>query len=163
MFELIFNAVLAVILLAFLILGIQIPMRSNPADFVEAKGFPIIFSIIALLLLLWETIAQIRALKKNPDREKDPAAFEKKNAPKLIAVILMTILYIILVNTAGFVLLTFFYVFAALNILGSRRQLFNLIFSLCAVAALVLIFGRFFGVTLPRGAGFLRQISFYLY
>jgi len=31
------------------------------------------------------------------------------------------------------------------------------------VLALTLIFGRFFGIALPRGAGILKTASFYLY
>ena len=75
----------------------------------------------------------------------------------------MTVVYIVVVKTAGFVLLSALLTFTALNILESRNQVFNAVFSVIAVLILTLIFGRFFGIALPRSAGVLKAASFYLY
>lgn len=159
--EMIFNVILALVLLVFLVLGAQIPEMSNPADFVEAKGFPMVFAAIALLLLAWECVAQIR--KKQADGVGAGKKTDPKQAAKVAVVVSMTVVYILTVKYAGFIILTVLFAFAVLYLLGSQKWLFNAVFSVAATAVLVLIFGRFFSVSLPRGAGILRTISFYLY
>ena len=162
MLEMVFNGVLALVFLFFIIGGMNIPHLSRPADIVEAGGFPIVFGLIALALLVAEMIVQARNLKKGNNEAKE-APLYGPGLVKMLVVLAMTIAYILLVKTVGFTILTMVYTFAALFILGSKKPLFNVIFAVIATLVLVLIFGRFFGITLPRGVGFIKQISFYLY
>lgn len=62
MFELIFDAALAVVLLFFFIAGGRIPELSSASDFVEAKGFPVMFSMIAMVLLAADAVRMVREL-----------------------------------------------------------------------------------------------------
>lgn len=165
MFELIFNVGVAIVLLFFLIVGLQIPELSNVNDFVEAKGFPVIFSIIAMVLLAVDVISLFRKLsaEKKDGKDQAPGEFDMAKFPKILIILGMTVLYIVSVNTLGFVLLSVLFAFLSLNLLGSKRQVFNVIFSVLTVLVLTLIFGRFFAIALPRGVGILRALSFYLY
>ena len=162
MLEMIFNGVLALIFLFFIIGGTQIPRLSRPADIVEAGGFPIVFGTIGLVLLIFEVVSQAKKLRRG-ERETEEAPLYPAGAAKLLAILAMTILYVILVKTVGFAILTACYTFAALWLLGSRKPVFNAVFSVLATLVLVLIFGRFFGITLPRGAGVFKELSFWLY
>lgn len=165
MFELLFDAVLALVLLAFLILGGQIPAMSSPNDVVEARGFPMIFSVIALILLAAEMVSRIRRLRAEKAEGKAPAPgkLDMKQSYKVAIIVAMTVAYILFVKYVGFVVFSVVFAFVALNLLGSKKQLFNGIFSVAAVLLLTLIFGRFFGIGLPRGQGILKLLSFYLY
>lgn len=158
MLEVVFSGVFALILLGFAVLGLQIPNKSNPADFIEASGFPVIFACLALVLLIWDIFIQYRASKR-----ESVGGFDIKQAPKVISIITMTIAYILLVKTLGFIILSFIFMFIAINLLGSKKQWINVLFSFLTVAALVLFFGKFFGISLPRGIGILKELSFYLY
>ncbi|MBR1407643.1 MAG: tripartite tricarboxylate transporter TctB family protein [Clostridia bacterium] len=162
MLEMVFNGVLAAIFLFFIIGGTQIPRLSRPADIVEAGGFPIVFGAIGLILLIFEIISQAKKLRKG-ERETEEAPLYPAGAAKLAVILAMTIAYILLVKTAGFAILTVCYTFAALFLLGSKKPLFNAVFAVLATLVLVLIFGRFFGITLPRGVGVIKDLSFYLY
>ncbi|MCR4706402.1 MAG: tripartite tricarboxylate transporter TctB family protein [Clostridiales bacterium] len=162
MLEMVFNGVLALIFLFFIIGGANIPRLSRPADIVEAGGFPIVFGSIALILLIAETISQLKKLKKG-ERETEEAPLYGPGFVKLLIVLCMTVLYILLVKTVGFTILTVCYTFVALFILGSKKPVFNAIFAVAATLVLVLIFGRFFGISLPRGIGVIKNLSFYLY
>lgn len=163
MSELFFEGILALVFLAFLILGGQIPNMSSPNDFVEAKGFPIVFATIGLLLLALEMSGKFRRIWRNKSAEEKAPKTRWKQYLKIAAVVAMTIGYILFAKYTGFVLFAVVFAFLALNLLGSKNQVFNLIFSIVAVLLLTLIFGRFFGIILPRGQGILKALSFYLY
>ena len=162
MLELIFNGVLALIFLFFIIGGANIPHLSRPTDIVEAGGFPIVFGSIALILLIAETISQVKKLRKG-ERETEEKPLYGPGFVKMLIILGMTIAYILLVKTVGFTILTVVYIFTALFLLGSKKPVFNVIFAVLATVVLVLIFVKFFGITLPRGVGFLKELSFYLY
>lgn len=162
MLEMVFSGVFALILLGFAMLGLQIPHKSNPADFVDASGFPVIFASIALILLIWDLFAQYK-MSKTAGKEKAKSRFDMKQAPKVVIIVAMTIAYILCVKTLGFLILSFVFMFIAINLLGSKKQWVNALFSFLTIATLVLVFGRFFGIALPRGVGILKELSFYLY
>lgn len=162
MLEVVFSGIFALILLGFAILGLQIPNKSNPADFIEASGFPVIFACLALVLLIWDIFVQYQEIKTASKRES-VGGFDIKQAPKVTSIITMTIAYILLVKTLGFIILSFIFMFIAINLLGSKKQWVNVLFSFLTVVALVLFFGKFFGISLPRGIGILKGLSFYLY
>lgn len=165
MAELIFDGFLAAVLLFFLIFGLRIPAISSAGDFVEASGFPVIFSAIALILLAADMVRLVRkvASDRRAGQGQAESEFDLSKAYRVAIILAMTVLYIAAVKYAGFVLLSVGYTFAALNLLGSKKQGFNLIFAAASVLVLTLIFGRFFGIALPRGGGMLRTLSFYLY
>lgn len=165
MAELIFDGVLAAVLLFFLIFGLQIPALSSAGDLVEASGFPVIFSAIALLLLAADMVRLVRKLilDRRGGGQPEEGEFDLSKAYKVAIILAMTVLYIAAVKYAGFVLLSVGYTLTSLNLLGSKKQGFNVVFSVVSVLVLTLIFGRFFGIALPRGGGILRTLSFYLY
>lgn len=162
MLEVVFSGVFALILLGFAILGLQIPNKSNPADFIEASGFPVIFAGLALVLLIWDIFVQYQAIKMAGKRETSNG-LDIKQAPKVAVIITMTIVYILLVKTLGFIILSFIFMLIAINLLGSKKQWINVLFSFLTIVMLVLFFGKFFGISLPRGIGILKELSFYLY
>lgn len=165
MAEFIMDIVLGIVLLAFAILGSQIPQLSNPNDVVEASGFPIIFSVIGLILLAVEVIDQIKKRKKEQKNGTAPAksSFDARNAYKVAVIVAMTIVYILAAKWIGFFVFSLVFCFVSLNLLGSRNQKFNVIFTIAAVLILTIVFGRFFGIILPRGQGIFKKLSYILY
>ena len=165
MAEFIMDIVLGIVLLALAILGSQIPQLSNPNDVVEASGFPIIFSVIGLILLAVEVIDQIKKRKKEQKNGTAPAksSFDARNAYKVAVIVAMTIVYILAAKWIGFFVFSLVFCFVSLNLLGSRNQKFNVIFTTAAVLILTIVFGRFFGIILPRGQGIFKKLSYILY
>ncbi len=164
MAEFIMDIVLGIVLLAFAILGGQIPQLSSPNDIVEASGFPIIFSVIGLLLLAVEVIDQIKKKKKSGKAESvAQSSFDPRKAYKVIAIVTMTILFILTSKWIGFFTFSLVFCFVSLNLLGSRNQKFNVIFTVAVVLVLTVVFGRFFGIILPRGQWFFKKMSYLLY
>ena len=156
--ELIFNAVLGVIFLFFLVMSRQIPHQSTAADVVEASGFPMIFSVISLLLLAYSTYEVLQGKS-----ESKAVKITKEGLFRLSVVVALTIGYILALNTLSFTLVTMLFVFTCVTVIGSKRYLLNAVYAFVCTLTLTLIFGRVFMISLPRGVGFIRELSFFLY
>ncbi len=159
MIEMVFNGFLALLFVAFMIGGTQIPRLSRPTDIVEAGGFPVVFASVGLFLLIWEMIDQSR---KGGEIEKKPELYPS-GIMKLAMIVCMTIAYILLIRIVGFTVLTIVYAIISMNLLQSKKQGFNILFAVLSTLVLVIIFGRFFGISLPRGMNVFKTLSFYLY
>ena len=158
--ELAFNALLGVIFLLFFVMSRQIPHQSTAGDVVEAGGFPMIFAAIALLLLAYSTYETIKERKTLGAKT---VAFTKQGLFRLCIVVVMTIGYILAIDTLGFTIVTLLFVFFCVTVVGSKRYVINAVFSVIFTLALALVFGRLFMVPLPRGIGIIRELSFILY
>ena len=161
--ELAFNAVLGIIFLIFLVMSGQIPRQSMPADVVEAGGFPMIFSAIALILLVYSTYETLQERKKKAGIDDNAMAVTKKGIFRLCVVVGLTIAYILIIETLSFPLVTLLFLFFCVTVIGSKRYLINAVFSVVFALGLTLIFGRLFMIPLPRGIGIIRELSFILY
>lgn len=161
MIEMVFNGFLALLFLAFMIGGTQIPRLSRPTDIVEAGGFPVVFALVGLFLLIWEIIDQSRK-KGSASKEAKPELYSF-GILKLAMIVCMTIAYILLIRIVGFTVLTIVYIIISMNLLQSKKQGFNILFAVLSTLVLVIIFGRFFGISLPRGINVFKTLSFYLY
>jgi hypothetical protein len=156
--ELIFNAVLGIIFLFFLVMSRQIPHQSTAADVVEASGFPMMFSAISLLLLAYSTYEFLRGKS-----ETKTVTVTKEGLFRVSVVVAMTIGYILTINALSFTLVTLLFVFFCVTVIGSKRYLLNAVYAVVCTLALTLIFGRVFMISLPRGIGIIRELSFILY
>jgi len=162
--ELVFNAVLGIIFLLFFVLSTQIPHRSTSADVVEASGFPMVFSVIALFLLAYSTYETLKERKNTTSgKPKETIKLTKEGLVRLSVVVVMTIGYIFTVNTLSFTLVTLVFLFFCVTVIGSNRYLLNAVFSLISTLTLTLLFGRLFMISLPRGVGIIREFTFFLY
>lgn len=159
-----FNAVLGLILIGFLVGSQSIPVKEVNSDIVGASGFPAIFSIIGLFLLLGIVLQDYYKNKNRKDEnKKDKIIVNKEKLIRLFTVIILLILYTALVEKLGFVIINLIFVFFCIRTLGSKKWKFNLLFSVILTTVLLIIFGKIFVVSLPRGIGILRELSFYLY
>ena len=114
----------------------------------------IILCLFFMALILW-------------DQVKKPKEQNKSLTPKGLRVIALNValfgLYLFFMNVIGFILTTFFYGTVAIRTLGYKSIKRSVIFMLILTALITLIFGRVFYVSLPRGLGILRQLSYLAY
>jgi len=160
--EFVFFGFLAVVLIVYLGLAIQIPHQSVPADMIEANGFPILISVVALVLLAFATAEALK--KRRADAaagvEKEGITLSKNAVTRLIIVVGMIVFYIFAVRTLGFITTMAVFLFGCTTAMGSRRYVFNLIFAAALSISLTLVFGRLFMIMIPRGVGIFRELSF---
>jgi putative tricarboxylic transport membrane protein len=162
MAELIFNAVLGVVLLGYLIMGLVMRKFDDSTDILGAGGFPVIIAAIGLVVLAIITIKHIRS---RDGKQVAIPMFDLKSADGRAALLNLVLLasYIGLLDVLGFTLDTLVYLPVAALAMGYRKKLNIAIFTVIMTIVMVVAFGKFFFVPLPRGIGFLRELSYLLY
>jgi hypothetical protein len=164
MMELVFNGFVGIILLVFLVGSFFIHNDSVASDVLMPQGFPLIFSIVGLILLGASTAGMLlRKKETNTDKKNEAVRLNREGGKRTGLVILLLFLYIVLINYTGFILITLFFIFLSLFAIGYRNRKMALVFAVLLTAMLVIVFGKVFFIALPRGAGILRELSFYIY
>lgn len=157
--ELIFSLILGVILLFGLGTALRIPTRTVGTDILKAGGFPIGIIVLSLVALGFLMAYHIRGCK----REGKSPFTGQGMPPKVIATAAMICVYAALMNVIGFTLSTLVFTLANPLIMGYKKHRVLVLFSVLLTAVVVLVFGKVFFIPLPRGLGFLRELSYYIY
>ena len=82
-----------------------------------------------------------------------------------LLVVIISVLggYVGVLDFLGFAVSTALYLFAAAASIGYRKWLLLTVFSTATAAVMTGVFGALFFVPLPRGVGFLRELSYLVY
>jgi len=165
--ELIFDVFLICVFAAFFFLSGNISEVTIANDNLGSRGFPRMIAIVAIVLLAFSIAFRIRLLFKQRRSEQQSneakIGIAKNLYMRLFAIILLLFFYIVFLKQLGFVLETLLFIYLCLVIMGERNHLRSALFSVAFTALLVIIFGRVFFIALPRGIGFLREVSYYLF
>ncbi len=158
--EIIFNILIGLGILFYLVQAVQLPTTDNPADVLGAGGFPIVIGIIALVGLAMITIRVVK--------EKHKVAIPMLNLRSIdgrmvFINVLLLAGYVGLLDVIGFVLATFAYLVAAPLSMGYRKPVVITIFASVTTAVMVVVFGIVFYVPLPRGVELFRDLSYLIY
>jgi len=157
--ELLFEIFLAVVLIFFMSQMAVLVEKPVAGDVLNAKGFPLIVAGLALVLL--SAVAVRHVLKC---RKEGKAVFADVMLPKSVLTVSGSLLcYILLLPRIGFIICTLVYTFVNTLILGYKNKKVALIFAIVVTVCFTLVFGRLFYVPLPRGAGLLKEWSYYIY
>ena len=121
---------------------------------IEAIRYPIFFSVIAIIMIIWNLYMSVREFRQVYNAEGD----EKKKwdcslglSKKKLSVIGATLLYVILIPVLGYCVSTFLYLVGMVVFLGERRPVKIVLYSLIMTGFLYLIFGRWLMIRLPTG------------
>lgn len=158
--ELIFNCLMGLGIVFFLVQAFSLPLSDNPSDILGAGGFPIILGILGLIVLAVITVRVVRqkATVKIPLFEL--GSLDGRAVALNVALLFA---YILVQDVVGFILSTLLYVPAAGWFIGYRKVPLLAIYAAAVTAALTLVFGILFVVPLPRGIGPLRELSYMIY
>jgi hypothetical protein len=130
-------------------------------DYCGAGGFPRLVIALALLLLIYDSVMTLKKLKST-EKSGEPV-FEKRGMKQLLTGVILLGLYVLVVEVLGYIVSTVFFTFLLIKSMNYKNNLKATVFTVVFVAALVIVFGHIFDTQLPRGVGFLKEISFYLY
>ena len=162
--QLIFSAVVGIILMVFLVGSFTIDNTTTASDVLRPQGFPLIFAIIGLFLLALDTVGTIRKIIAAKSKEKESTeVFNKEGYKRTGLTVLLLLLYIVLVDVIGFIITTFLFVFAAAWVIGYKKWKVLGIFTIALTVMMVVVFGNIFAIPLPRGVGIFRELSFFIY
>ena len=158
--EMIFNIVMGVFILFYLVLSFLLKKESLTGDALGAGGFPIILGVIGLAILVLITVKIVKEKTKIPI----PLLNLKSVEGKVLALnIVILSAYLLLMDIIGFALSTLLFLFGSARGLGYKKTVVLSLFSLLLTGILVVTFGKFFFVPLPRGIGIFRELSYFIY
>jgi hypothetical protein len=128
-------------------------------DVLKAGGFPIgviALSLIVLAILITQYVLQHKKGGK-------PIFAGPGIQPKVIATAAVIGVYAALINIIGFIFSTLVFTFVNPLIMGYKNYRLLAFFSVLLTVVIILVFGKVFYIPLPRGLGFLRELSYYIY
>mgnify|MGYP004481992791 CR=1 FL=1 len=164
--ELIFDLVLIGILCFFFGTSFLIGEGADRrGDILGSVGFPRIIILCAFLLLVIQVVNLLRNMKKGQTsaNEMSKKPREKTGYIRMVSCMFLILIYILAMQYVGYALATLLFVLALGKIIGYRKNGKLLLFSVVISVALVAVFGTLFSITLPRGLGLLKELSFYWY
>ncbi len=159
--ELLFNGFIGLVLLIFFMESRKIEEITISSDKIGASGFPQIIIAVSFILLIYISYKYIQDRKK--DGSKSNLSFKDSGFKTMIISIGLLAAYIFTMNIIGFILGTFIFSILASRIMKYDERLKILIFSSVLTVSITLIFGKLFFVSLPRGIGILREMSYLIY
>lgn len=159
--ELVFNGVLLMVLIIFFIASTNFSDVSVSSDKLGASGFPQIIIAISILLLAYITYTKIKEMKAGGEKEKFD--FKDEGFKRMVLSIVLLTVYIFSMNTIGFIVGTFLFSVLVIRAMDYKESMKTIMFSLALTLAVTLIFGKVFYVSLPRGIGVLRELSYLIY
>jgi hypothetical protein len=158
--ELIFNGLMGLGILLFLVQALFLPPSDNPADILGAGGFPVILGVLGLIVLAAVTVRVVRARTRVAIPMFDLGSVDGRS---LALNVVLLFVYMMVQDVVGFVVSTLLYLLAAGWTIGYRKPLRLAIYAAAVTAALLVVFGVLFVVPLPRGSGQLRELSYLIY
>ncbi len=160
MAELIFNTALAGFLLIMLFYSKTFRTDTVDGDLLKSGGFPALLIIIGICILAVIIIRQIKDRSGNNNKIIDISTRSGKAV--LINILILTA-YISVLNTAGYAVSTLLFTFFAASAMGYKKYRLLIVYAAAVTVIFIIVFGRIFYVPLPRGTGFLRELSYYIY
>jgi putative tricarboxylic transport membrane protein len=158
--EMIFNIMMGMFILFYLVLAFLLKKESLTGDALGAGGFPMILGVIGLAILVFITAKVFKDKTKIPI----PMLRLKSVEGKLLALnIVIFSAYLLLMDVIGFALSTLLFLFGSARGMGYKKTVLLSLFSLLLTVVLVFTFGKLFFVPLPRGIGIFRELSYFIY
>ena len=111
----------------------------------ESAAFP---KVIALILMILSTILMIQTFRKKSVKERK---VEETIPKKTIFTVIVSIIYILMINIGGFLLMTPIYLFIIITGLGYRNKKIAIIISLATTIVIYSVFKIILGVPIPKG------------
>ncbi|RKL66460.1 hypothetical protein CR203_14250 [Salipaludibacillus neizhouensis] len=164
----IFYSIVIVFAMIFLTMTPQIKI-TNASFIIGPKTWP--YTLLILLLVLGaygiissffksKKIQETEATEDNEDNEPERRLF-KLSIP--IVCLITVILYVLLLSVFGFILSSLIFLYGLSFLLGEKKQLNAIIFSIATTTVFVFLFPVLLSIPLPRGMGVFRHFSLLFY
>ncbi len=158
--ELVFNSLLGLGIVFYLVQAFSLPPTDNPTDVLGAGGLPIILGILGLVVLAAITV---RVMREKTTVKIPMFDLRSLDGRSLALNVLLLFAYMMLLEVVGFIISTLLYLPVACWFIGYRKPLTLAVFTVAVTTAFTVVFGILFVVPLPRGAGLLRELSYMIY
>ena len=132
-------------------------------DVLGAAGFPKAIIVLAFLLTAFSLYGAFRKfMEKSQKASAKHSHIEELNI-QFIGVLVAIVVFIFATDVAGFVLSSFALAIAIMLLLGQKKLSKVALIALGVSCIFTLVFGKILHVPLPRGMGFVQELSFLIY
>jgi hypothetical protein len=123
-------------------------LRASPGPDVGGSFYPRIL-VYATLILSIKLL--YNALKREGKDSEQLFDFENGGFRKVISVIIISVIYLYLLDIIGFLLLTPFYLFLLLTIIEAKNLTYRLLISILTTVIVMYVFQNFLNIPFPSG------------
>lgn len=129
----------------------------------SAGAFPMVCAAAMLITGLMSLAKTARAKLALEGGETLLQQFSRRLAPpQLVLFAVLITIYMLLLERLGFLVSSYLFLASAMQLLGSRRTLLNLLVSAVTLAAIYVVFQTAFSVVLPSGTWLAPYLPEYL-
>jgi putative tricarboxylic transport membrane protein len=160
---------IVIALASFFLMSTSQIHSANNTTVLGPKTWPYIVLILMLVLAIMgviktfitsKKVAGEQAVETSEAEEPEKRIF---NIPMSLVSILSIILYAVGLYFLGFIISSILFLYLLTQVLGSKKQLFTILFSVIMTAFFVGLFSILLEVPLPRGIGIFRAFSILFY
>jgi putative tricarboxylic transport membrane protein len=112
-------------------------------------GFLFFWTTVVMAILSATVV--LRSLRKRPSEEAQGPAFGRKNVTKIVLVLISLLLYALLMERLGFLIVTLIFFIFLLVVVEKKRWSFAVLVSLIVTAVSYLVFEKALQSQLPKG------------
>ena len=159
--SILFSLALLIICLYFLLNSISLE-DLRAVDPIGAAGIPTFILFFLVVLLTNSLIAEIVKYRKHSEQADDKPIINKATL-KIAGLIVGIVIFILVLNKAGFLLSSLFLTPILLLILGAQGKIQIISFSLIIPIYFAFLFGNVLSIPLPKGIGLFFEISNFFY
>lgn len=156
-----------VILFAVFFLSMTPQIKITNASFaVGPRSWPYILLTLMFVLGAYGIIKTfIKSKKSNvtETRESEEPGRRVFNLSIPMLSLVTVIIYVVLLNFIGFVISTILFLYGISFLLGAKKQVGTIIFSVITTVVFIVLFSVILQIPLPRGTGIFRELSLLIY
>lgn len=158
--ELIFNAAVALFMLGYMYLALQLGASNITGDIFGAGGFPVFVAGLGLAVLSY---ISYNVYKSKHSVTIPMFDFKSASGKSLGLNVLSLTAYVLLMDVIGFAISTPLFLIASTRSMGYKNIKPLILYTVIVTAALLIVFGKVFFIPLPRGTGIFRELSYMIY
>ncbi|WP_077619429.1 tripartite tricarboxylate transporter TctB family protein [Bacillus sinesaloumensis] len=156
-----------VILFAGFFLSVTPTIKITNASFaVGPRSWPYILLTLMLIMGAYgiiKTFVKSKISKATETIEKEEPGRKVFNLSIPMLSLVTVIIYVVLLNFVGFIISTILFLYGISFLLGAKKQVGTIIFSIITTVVFVVLFSVLLQIPLPRGTGIFRELSYLFY
>ncbi|MFS0822040.1 tripartite tricarboxylate transporter TctB family protein [Bacillus sp. 1P02SD] len=156
-----------VILFAVFFLSMTPQIKITNATFaVGPRSWPYILLTLMFVLGAYgiiKTFIKSKNTKATETIEKEEVGRKVFNISIPMLSLVTVIIYVVLLNFIGFIITTILFLYGISFLLGAKKQVGTIIFSVVTTVVFVVLFSVLLHIPLPRGTGIFRELSLLFY
>ena len=125
--------------------------RLEISDPLGPKAFPVILGIALIMAVVLLVFESFRKPVEGAQKEDEPGEEGSKHLLLIIAIVIVTIIYAVILERVGYLLDTVLLLIVIMAYFNKKKWLQNGLISICFTLATYLVFAKLLGVTLPKG------------